>query len=641
MTEKYAGGITLDTSRDTLLTEFASKTLNGFYLEEGESVQERFARAAAYYGSNRSHRQRLYDAASQFHMMYSSPLLSNAPLLGKGKVGEPLGISCFVQDVGDTRAGLVEHEKEVRWLTMMGGGCGAHWNTRAESKKSNGVIPFLHCIDAAMTAYAQSTTRKGSYAAYMSVRHPNLLEFIGIRTPTGDDGRKCLGTGFHHAVILNEDFRRAVAEGAIWEFIDPHDGTVRDTIPARELWELLLRTRLRTGEPYFFFKEAGQRDLPQMMKDKGYEVKSSQLCAEIMLPTTPDETAVCCLTSLNAEKKEEWDGRLVEDVLEMLDNVLDDFIVRAPPELWRAVKTAREQRAVGIGMMGFHYALQKRNIAFESEEARRFNVDLFREVRQRAEAKSQELAKSRGEPEAIKGLGRRNLVLLAVAPNANSAILANTSPSIEPVAANFYTHRTRAGSFPVKNKYIEKKLRELGKDDEKTWKSILSNGGSVQHLDFLSDHDKMVFKTAYELDQKWLVRHAIDRGVFIDQGQSLNLFFKPGCSLQYVSDVHRIAWEGGLKSLYYTRTTSSQRPDNITQQAQRKMLEVFTKDSLFERGRKGLLKLLTKAQTALGGTVEAPVEKKQEQQEQEEQERHVIMNAAEVSDDGSCESCQG
>lgn len=638
MSEHTYEGISLELSRDSLLTDFSMKTLTGFYMEDGEQVQERFARAAAYYGSNPSHRQRLYDSASQFHFMYSSPLLSNAPRVGQGKVGEALGISCFVMDVADTRAGLVNHESETRWLTMMGGGCGAHWNTRAESRKSNGVIPFLHCIDSAMGAYAQSTTRKGSYAAYMSVRHPNFLEFLQIRTPTGDEARKCLGTGFHHAAIIDEDFKNAVRMGLIWEFIDPHDGTVRGSMPARELWEMILRTRLRTGEPYLYYSEAAQRDLPQMMYDKGYRIKSSQLCSEIFLPTSPDETAVCCLSSLNAEHKEQWHETLVEDVLEMLDNVIEDFIYRAPQELHRAVKTARSQRAVGIGMMGFHYALQKRGIAFESEEARDFNKALFKEVRERADAKSVQLAKERGEPSAIKGLGRRNLMKLAVAPNANSAILANTSPSIEPVAANFYTHRTRAGSFPVKNKYLVKLLQDYGKDDSKTWKSILSNGGSVQHLPFLTEKEKAVFKTAYELDQKWLVRHAADRGKFIDQGQSLNLFFKPGCSMQYVNDVHLMAWDEGLKSLYYLRTTASKRPDDITTQATRKLLEINSEHSLASKIKNGLSKLFMRASTALAGSAEVPVEETPKEMMGEEIEG---MEAVVEENGGECESCQG
>lgn len=718
--EKYQGIITLDMGRDSLLTDFSKKTLSGFYMEKDEGFQERFARAAAFYGSNASHAQRLYDAASRFHMMYSSPLLSNAPMVGHASIGEALGISCFLSDIADTREGLVEHEKEIRWLTMMGGGCGAHWNTRAESKKSNGMVPFQTCIDSAMTAYAQSTTRKGSYAAYFNIRHPNALEMLLIRTPTGDVGRKCLGTGYHHAVIITRDFMETVKNDEVWQFIDPHDGTVRHEMPARNLWELLLETRLRTGEPYFFFKEAAQRDLPQHLKDQGFEIKSSNLCVsgdtlvrtkqgnrkiidligkevevwngsewsmvvprktsdssrmlriefgygktelvctkqhrfyiqaldgtttrieasklvtgdileawsdpetgekifatvsniedvpgqmptycfteskrgrgmfndvvtgqcgEIFLPTTPDRTAVCCLSSLNAEHSEDWAPTLPGDIIEMLDNVLEDFIARAPKELWRAVKTAKEERAVGLGMMGFHYALQRRGIAFESEEARSFNRALFRDVREKAEAKSRELAISRGEPLAMKGTGRRNLMLMAVAPNANSAVIANTSPSIEPVSANFYTHRTRAGSFPVKNKYLVDRLKEIGRDDADTWKSIVSNAGSVQHLTFLSDHDKEVFKTASEIDQRWLITHAADRNEFVDQGQSLNLFFKPGVALQYVSDVHRLAYEKGLKSLYYLRTTSASRADDITKQAQRKVLEVYKKrDSVF------------------------------------------------------------
>lgn len=766
-------GITLDNSRDGLLTEFSKVTLGGFYMESGETFQERFARAAAYYGSNASHRQRLYDGASQFHFMYSSPVLSNAPLLGQQVQGDALGISCFVSDVADTREGLVNHESEIRWLTMTGGGCGANWNTRAESRKSNGVIPFQHCIDAAMAAYAQSTTRKGSYAAYMNVRHPNFREFLLIRTPSGDMGRKCLGTGYHHAAIITKEFMEAVKNDEIWEFIDPHDGTVRDSMPARELWELMLDTRLRTGEPYFFFKEAAQRDLPQHLKDQGFEIKSSNLCVsgdtlvmtkegnkpivdlvgkkvevwngfewsevtpyqtstsskmlkfefgygketlvctsyhkffvkdlsgnvvkmpahqlvvgdeleewsdpktgekifasvsgierveepmptycfteakrgrgmfnnivtgqcgEIFLPTNPDRTAVCCLSSLNAEKRKEWHPLLVQDIAEMLDNVLEDFITRAPAPLWRAVKTAKEERAIGIGMMGFHYALQQDGIAFESEQAREMNRNLFKYIREEAEKKSRELAVTRGEPEAMKGTGRRNLMLMAVAPNANSAVIADTSPSVEPVSANFYTHRTRAGSFPVKNKYLVKLLQEKGKDNSETWKSILSNSGSVQHLDFLSEHEKKVFKTAAELDQRWLVLHAADRGIYVDQGQSLNLFFKPGCNIQYVSDVHRLAFERGLKSLYYLRTSASRRAEDITKQASRKMLDVFVKEPLHKR----IIKRIKKAWKGDKLVENAP----------EVEEKHIIRDeisphhnsGVEVSDEGDCIACSG
>ena len=789
--DKYQGIITLDMGRDSLLTDFSKKTLSGFYMEKDEGFQERFARAAAFYGSNSAHAQRLYDGASRFHFMYSSPLLSNAPMIGMGKIGEALGISCFVSDVADTREGLVEHEKEIRWLTMVGGGCGAHWNTRAESDKSNGVIPFQHCIDAAMAAYAQSTTRKGSYAAYMNLRHPNTLEFLLIRTPSGDAGRKCLGTGYHHAAIITAEFMNAVKNGEIWEFIDPHDGTVRNSMPARALWELLLETRLRTGEPYFFFKEAAQRDLPQHLKDRGFEVKSSNLCVsgdtmirtkegdfpisslvgkevevwnghewslvvprktsdsskmirvefgygkaelvctkhhrfyiqtlngtttrvnagnlvngdileewldpetgamttmsvsnvedvpgfmptycfteskrgrgmfagvvtgqcgEIFLPTTPERTAVCCLSSLNAEKHEEWDERLPGDIIEMLDNVIEDFIARAPKELWRAVKTAKEERAVGLGMMGFHYALQSRNIAIESEEARVFNGALFKDVRQKAEAKSRELAVSRGEPLLLKGTGRRNLTLMAIAPNANSGIIANTSPSIEPVSANFYTHRTRAGSFPVKNKYLERRLKELGHDDSKTWKSIMSNGGSVQHLDFLSQHDKKMFKTAAEIDQRWLVLLAADRNPYVDQGQSLNLFFQPGCKLQYVSDVHRLAFERGLKSLYYLRSKSSARADDITKQAQRKMLDVFSKEPLHKRIINRLKKAwkgdkvieqdaqytISNANNVAAGSISADRIASGSTLGSLVEVHH--SGGAEVNDDGACHACEG
>lgn len=572
-------GIEINDGRSDLMLDFQKATLGGFYAKEDESFQELFARSSAYYGSNPAHRQRLYDAVSRYHFMYSSPISANSPLPGEGKVGSALGISCFVSDVEDTREGLVEHEKEIRWLTMLGGGCGANWEIRAESYKSNGVIPLQHVIDAAMIAYAQSTTRKGSYAGYLPISHPNTPEFLLIRTPSGDASRKCLGTGYNHGIKISKEFMDAVAAGKTWQFIDPHDKTVRGEVPARQLWNDILTTRLRTGEPYLFFDEAAQRDVWPHLKAIGRRVKSSNLCGEIFLPTEPDRTAVCCLSSLNADTLDEWEPGLIGDVVEMLDNVIEDFIARAPDELWRARKTASEERAIGVGLMGFHHALQQRGIPFESSKARKFNVDLFKRIRAEADQKSQDLAVERGEPLAMKGTGYRNMTRIAVAPNANSGVAANTSPSIEPVKANFYTHRTRAGSFPVKNKYLEKVLEGYGKNTKEVWNEILSNDGSVQDLDFLSSEEKEVYKTASEIDQRWVITHAADRGGMIDQGQSVNLFLKPGCSMQYVSDIHRLAYEKGLKSLYYLRTSSSRKAEDVSRQAERDMLDVYKRRS--------------------------------------------------------------
>ena len=576
-------GIYIVPSRDETLTDFASKTLTGFYMDAEETVQQRFARAAKCHATkgNKQHAQYIYDAVSLGYFMFASPVLSNAWLPPENPKGLP--ISCFLNEPGDTIAGIIAHEMEVRWLTVMGGGIGAFWNTRAESKKSYGVIPHQHTMDAAMQSWAQGTSRRGSYAAYMKVKHPNFREFMTIRVPTGDEGRKCLGEGYHHGAILSNEFMETVISGGEWDYVDPDDNTVRGTESARAVWDDLMDVRYRTGEPYLFFEENAQAGLHPALKAKGLYVKASNLCAEIMLPTTPDRTAVCCLSSLNCETRDEWPVWLVPVLVEMLDNVLQSFIDQAPPELWRAVASAKAERSIGLGLMGFHYYLQKKGIKFESQQARDLDIEIFSEIQAQAVGQSYVLGGQRGEAEDLIGTGRRNAHLMAIAPNANSAILLGTSPSIEPNAANAYVHRTRAGSFPVKNKYLEKLLEEKGKNDAETWKSIVLAKGSVQHLPFLTDDEKDVFKTAVELDQRWIIRHAADRQPFIDMGQSVNLFFEPGCDRRYFSDVHILAWRLGLKSLYYVRTSTRHRADSVTEKTDRFDLTGMIREPLHKR----------------------------------------------------------
>lgn len=582
-------GITIDPSRDESITEFARATLTGFYMDQEETVQERYSRAAKCYSSNPEHAQRLYDAVSKGYFMFASPPLSNATLPGEKMRGLP--ISCFLNEPDDTVAGLIEHLKETEWLTVMGGGVGGFWNTRSESLKSSGLTPFQNVIDSLMGAFSQGVTRRGSYASYVRVDHPNFPEFLTIRTPTGDEGRKCHGTGYHHGAVIPNAFMKAVEADGDWDLIDPHSKEVKKTVKARELWEQMLDVRYRTGEPYMFFEENAQAGLHPALKAKGLSVKASNLCSEIMLPTTPDRTAVCCLSSLNCETADEWPPTLIPDLIEMLDNILTIFIENAPSELWRAVASAKAERSVGLGLMGFHSYLQKNGIPFESQKARDINIELFHRIKAEAEAASLVLGGQRGEPEDLKGTGRRNAHLIAIAPNANSGILLGTSPSIEPSASNAYVHRTRAGSFPVQNKHLMALLEIKGKNTPDVWKLIINSKGSVQELPFLTDDEKSVYKTASELDQKWIVIHAADRQPYVCQGQSVNLFFPAGYDRNKFSYVHWLAWKKGLKSLYYVRTVAGKRADNLSTQAERFEHATYKKEGLHKRVWKGIKRM--------------------------------------------------
>ena len=576
MTTNYKNLINIDYNRDSLLTSYAYDMLMDFYAIEGEkSPQEVYARAACAWSLYKgvydlALAQRLYDYVSKKWFMFASPVLSNAPDVdGKAK-GMP--ISCFLTYVPDTVQGLIDHSSELRWLSVMGGGVGGHWSdVRSVSDVAPGPIPFLHTVDADMTAYRQGKTRKGSYAAYLSIDHPDIMEFIGLRIPTGDVNRKCFN--LHNAVNITDSFMAAVKEGKQYELVDPKRGGTGEFLDARTVWTKLLETRFRTGEPYLNFIDTANAALPTALKKKGLKIHGSNLCNEIHLPTSADRTAVCCLSSVNLEYFDEWNQTsMVADLVTMLDNVLEFFIENAPSSLSRAVASAKAERSIGLGAMGFHEYLQSKHVPFESDRARVLNDNIFNRIKSYAESQSKLLAISRDEPSDMKGTGKRFAHMMAIAPNASSGIILSTSPSIEPNKANAYTHRTRAGSFLVKNKYLEQYLKDVNKNTEEVWSSIITNKGSVAHLDFMSDFDKQVFKTSFELNQEWVVRHAADRQQYICQGQSVNLFFPAGSTREYVNKVHLMAWSAGLKGLYYLRTEAKQRAEDVSKKVEENKL---------------------------------------------------------------------
>jgi ribonucleoside-diphosphate reductase alpha chain len=435
-------------------------------------------------------------------------------------------------------------------------------------------MPFIHTVDADMTAYRQGKTRKGSYAAYMDISHPDIIEFLNMRIPTGDVNRKNLN--LHHAVNITDAFMRAVERDETWDLVDPNDATARDSMRARKLWEIVLETRYRTGEPYLNFIDTSNRALPQTMKDRGLKINGSNLCNEIHLPTNEDRTAVCCLSSVNLEKYDEWkDTTMIRDLIRLLDNVLQFFIDNAGDEISRARYSATQERSLGLGAMGWHSYLHKHRIPFESEMAETKNNQIFEYIKSEAVAETEQLAIERGECPDMGGTGRRNSHLLAIAPNANTSIICGTSPSIEPNKANAYTHRTRAGSYLVKDRYLEEELVEAGKNDADTWSSIITNGGSVQHLKFLSDEVKEVFKTAIEIDQDAIISLGADRQKYLCQGQSLNVFFPAGASKKDLHKIHYNAWKLGCKGLYYLRTETSNKAENVSTKVVRDALKDY------------------------------------------------------------------
>ena len=568
-------GIKIEKSRDKELSEQAYKLLKDYYCNDNEdSPQQAFARASvAYCDGDLALAQRIYDAVSKGWFMFASPVLSNAP--APGQKAKALPISCFLTYVPDSLEGLIDHSAELRWLSVKGGGVGGHWSDiRAISDKAPGPMPFLHTVDADMTAYRQGKTRKGSYAAYMDVSHPDLIEFLNMRVPTGDVNRKNLN--LHHAINITDDFMRAVERNEMWDLKDPNDATVRETMPARTLWQQILEVRYRTGEPYLNFIDTANRALPHTMKAKGLKIHGSNLCNEIHLPTSEDRTAVCCLSSLNLEKYDEWKStNIVGDLIRFLDNVLQFFIDNAGDEIQRARYSATQERSLGLGAMGWHSLLHQKRIAFDSPEARELNREVFKFIKDTSVKETLIMGSERGEAPDMRGTGRRNAHLLAIAPNANSSIIVSTSPSIEPAKANAYTHRTRAGSHLVYNKYLEEELSKVGKNNPDVWSDIITNGGSVQHLDFLSQKVKDVFKTAIELDQLVLVEQAADRQEYLCQGQSLNLFFPAGADKKDLHRSHFAAWKLGTKGLYYLRTETSQRAENVSLKVARDALKDF------------------------------------------------------------------
>ena len=584
---KECYGITIDLDLDNNLTDFSKNLLRDYYMQSGEtSPQESFARAAvAFSEGDLSLAQRIYEYASKGWFMFSSPILSNAPKPGEKSKGMP--ISCFLTYVDDSLEGLISHTDELRWMSVKGGGVGGHWsNVRSNSDISPGPIPFLKTVDSDMTAYRQGKTRKGSYAAYMDVSHPDIMEFLNIRVPTGGDvNRKCFN--LNNAVNVSEKFMKAVIKGEDWHLLDPNDNSIRDTINARKLWQRIIQVRFRTGEPYINFIDEANKFLPQYQKDLGLKIYGSNLCNEIHLATSKERSAVCCLSSVNVEKFDEWkDTLLVQDLIEYLDNVLQYFIDFAPNSLERAKYSAVRERSLGLGAMGFHAYLQSKSIPFESAIAKAANVNIFSLIQEKAKQKTAELAVLKGEcPDAI-GYGVRNSHLLAIAPNANSSIIAGTSPSIEPWKSNAYTHRTRVGSYLVKNPHLDKRIQEYAaeifdsEDLQKSWvqeqwKKIILDEGSVQSLDWLGDWNKQVFKTAFELDQRWIVDHAGDRQEFICQGQSVNLFFPAGTDKAIVNAVHVRAWKKKLKGLYYLRTNAGAAAEKVSQKVEQNKLQDF------------------------------------------------------------------
>lgn len=552
-------------------SDHAQALLKKYYMIEEDSTPDDALRRAAYtYSASEELAEKIYGYALKGWMMFSSPILSNA-----GRGGLP--ISCFLNHVEDSITGLISHSEETRWMSVLGGGVGGHWSSvRSVSDKSPGPIPFLRTMDADMVAYRQGSTRKGSYATYMDISHPDIVEFINLRVPTGGDiNRKCFN--IHNAVNLTDDFMEAVYKGESWELKDPHTGAVVETYEARDIWERLIEIRFKTGEPYFCFTDTANKSLPQPLKDKGLKIRGSNLCSEIFLPTGEGRSAVCCLSSLNLEHFDEWcETSIVEDMIQFLDDVLQYFIDHAPAPLARAIHSAISERSLGLGTMGFHSYLQSKMIPFESVFAQGQNRRIFSHIKEKALEATERLAKERGEYEDGVGTGRRNSHLLAIAPNANSAIILDTSPSIEPWKSNAYTHRTRAGSFLQVNRHLRALLESKeGVDVEDAISSVILNEGSVQHLDCLSEREKSVFKTAFEIDQMWIVEHASVRQEWVCQGQSTNLFFPAGSDKNYVHAVHLSAWKKGLKSLYYLRSSSSAKNEKVSEKIERRALKDY------------------------------------------------------------------
>ncbi len=560
--------VTTDASRDALLTEFGKDTLNDRYLLPGETYQDLFARVASAYADDADHAQRIYDYISKLWFMPATPILSN------GGTGRGLPISCYLNSVDDSLEGIVSTWNENVWLASRGGGIGTYWGAVRGigepvglNGKTSGIIPFVRVMDSLTLAISQGSLRRGSAAVYLDIGHPEIEEFLEIRKPSGDFNRKALN--LHHGVLVTDKFMEAVRDGTEFSLRSPKDGSKRGEVNARALFQKLVENRLATGEPYIIFIDQVNRMMPRHHRELGLKVTTSNLCSEITLPTGRDHlgndrTAVCCLSSLNMETWDEWheDKVFIEDVMRFLDNVLEDYIERAPPEMARAKYSAMRERSVGLGVMGFHSFLQARGLAFEGAMAKAWNLKLFRHIREQVDTASMMLAQERGPcPDAAdQGVMERFSCKTAIAPTASISIIAGgTSACIEPIPANIYTHKTLSGSFSIKNPHLEALLVAKAKNSDSVWNSILERGGSVSHLDFLSAEEKDTFKTSFEIDQRWLLELAADRTPYIDQAQSLNLFIPADVEKWDLMMLHFRAWELGIKSLYYLRSKSIQR----------------------------------------------------------------------------------
>ena len=583
-------GIQIDTSRDELFDKLGIQRLKESYMTDDEDTpQKRFAFVSSNFASNPEHAQRLYDYSSKHWLSYSTPILS----FGRSKKGMP--ISCFLNYINDTAEGLVENLSETNWLSMLGGGVGIGFGIRSSDDKSTGVMPHLKTYDSSCLAYRQGRTRRGSYATYLDISHPDVTVFLEMRKPTGDQNWRCLN--LHHGINISDRFmeivERCMTDPEVddgWNLIDPHSGEVRDTVSARALWQKILEMRMETGEPYIHFIDTSNRHLPEFQKELGLKIHQSNLCSEIILPTDKERTAVCCLSSVNLENYDAWskDNNFLKDVAEMLDNVLQYFIDNAPDTVSRAKYSAKRERSIGIGALGFHAYLQKKNIPWESATAKGTNLRMFKLIRSKLDDANLELGKTRGEAPDAAGTGRRFSHVMAVAPNASSSIImGNTSPSIEPFRANAYRQDTLSGAYFNKNKYLDSLIQDKVKENKKLdyeeiWSSIIANDGSVQHLDVFTDWEKDVFKTAMEIDQRWVIEHGADRQFYIDQAQSLNLFFRPDVNIKYLHAVHFLAWKQGLKTLYYCRSEKLGKADRVSKRIEREVIKELDFQSMID-----------------------------------------------------------
>lgn len=574
-------GITVSPNKDQLFDELGIRRLKESYMADDElSPQERFAFVSKTFGSNPEHAQRLYEYSSNHWLSYSTPILSY------GKSSKGLPISCYLNWIPDTAEGLVDTLSETNWLSMLGGGVGVGFGIRSAGDKSTGVLPHLKMYDASSLAYRQGKTRRGSYAAYLDIDHPDILLFLEMRKPTGDQNFRCLN--LHHGINISDKFMNLVEKSMLdpnaddsWELKEPETDEVREVVPARELWQRILEMRMQTGEPYIHYIDTSNRYLPSWLKDKGLKVRQSNLCSEITLPTDNDRTAVCCLSSLNLEHFDDWsqNEQFLQDVLEMLDNVLQKFIDDAPDFVSRAKYSAMRERSVGVGALGFHAFLQKKGLPFESAMAKSYNMRIFKHIREGLDVANIKLGTSRGEAPDAKGTGRRCSHVMAVAPNASSSIImGNTSPSVEPWRANAYRQDTLSGAFLNKNKFLDALIRKKIDEDpsinyDRVWSSIIAHEGSVQHVKFLSDYEKDIYKTAMEIDQRWVIEHAADRQMFIDQAQSLNVFFRPDANVKYLHAVHFLAWKKGLKTMYYCRSEKIGKADKVSRRIERQVIQ--------------------------------------------------------------------